>query len=101
MDPQELPSKTIRALGLMSGSSLDGLDVAYCEYSIQTGSGFPSLSSWKMGESATLAYSAEWAERLQNAPALSGLALTQLHSDYGDLVGNVVHQFMLKYFFHH
>lgn len=95
MNQQVQPSRLIRALGLMSGSSLDGLDVAYCEFSIKVSkAGRPEIISWKMRKSETLSYSRDWVEKLQNAPHLSGLALTQLHTDYGRLIGRLVKTFI-------
>lgn len=85
---------TIRALGLMSGSSLDGLDVADCVFNITSDGGSPRILSWEMGTSATLPYPDRWLERLRGATKCSGLELTQLDADYGKLVGTLVRQFI-------
>lgn len=90
-------NRSVRALGLMSGSSLDGLDVADCEFTIATDSRSPQILSWKMGESATLAYSDEWISRLRGAPQLSGLELCQLHADYGKLLGELTQNFLEQF----
>ena len=81
-----------RALGLMSGSSLDGLDIAYVEFEV-------SGSNWKYEFKATecVPYSEEWKERLQKATRLSALDYMQLHADYGHLLGEKVNAFISKY----
>jgi anhydro-N-acetylmuramic acid kinase len=94
MATSDQTAKHIRARGLMSGSSLDGLDVAECEFEIETDGGSPRILSWKMGASATLPYSKSWVQRLQGATALSGLELTELDADFGRLIGESVQQFL-------
>lgn len=94
MAASELASKSIRALGLMSGSSLDGLDVADCTFTIATDGGSPRILSWEMGKSATLLYSEHWIQRLKEAIRLSGLELLQLHADYGKLTGEMAAEFL-------
>ncbi|PHN00837.1 anhydro-N-acetylmuramic acid kinase [Flavilitoribacter nigricans] len=92
-------TQQLRAIGLMSGSSLDGLDVAACEFTIATDSGSPRILSWEMGASATLPYSESWAQRLREATQLNGLELTALHADYGKLVGELVRDFLQEHHF--
>jgi anhydro-N-acetylmuramic acid kinase len=81
-----------RALGLMSGSSLDGLDIAYVEFEV-------SGSNWKYEFKATecVPYTDDWRERLQNATRLSAFDYLQLHSDYGHLLGEKVNAFINKH----
>lgn len=86
--------RRMRALGLMSGSSLDGLDLAYCEFTIISDRGSPRIASWQLGEATTLSYSKDWVSRLENAIHLNGLELTQLHSDFGTLIGDYCRQFI-------
>jgi len=78
-----------RTLGLMSGSSLDGLDIAYVEFEV-------SGSSWKYEFKATecIPYSDEWKKRLQNATTLSAYDYLQLHTDYGHYLGEKVKEFI-------
>lgn len=97
MATSEFTSKEITALGLMSGSSLDGLDVAACTFTIATDSGSPRVLSWEMGESATLLYSEHWMQRLKEAIRLSGLELLQLHADYGRLIGEMAAAFLERH----
>ena len=79
------------AIGLMSGTSLDGLDVAYCSFAWGERWHFEILAA------ETIAYSDEWRERLSKAHALSGLELTALHVDLGKLHGDWVNQFVRQH----
>lgn len=83
--------QTYKVIGLMSGTSLDGLDIAYCEFSKKT-------ISWSFSIIAAqcIPYTKEWESRLSNAYNLSGLELTQLNADYGILLGEQVNKFILK-----
>ena len=80
-----------RAIGLMSGSSLDGLDIAYAEFQEQSG-------KWDYTILATdcVTYPAEWADRLRTATELSARDYQQLHADYGHYIGEAVNQFIEK-----
>jgi len=81
-----------RALGLMSGSSLDGLDIAYVEFEVNG-------SSWKYEFKATecIPYSDEWKSRLQHATRFSAYEYLQLHADYGHYLGEKVNAFISKH----
>lgn len=83
----------------MSGSSLDGLDMAFCEFTIETTDAYdlPQVSSWSILQAATLPYSSEWVQRLRGAIHLSGLELCRLHADYGRLTGQMAGDFLQKY----
>lgn len=76
-------------IGLMSGTSLDGLDLCACEFK-----GTDNLIEFKIIHAETLAYSDEWRNKLNNAANLSGEKLTKLHHDLGVYFGNVVQDFI-------
>lgn len=79
---------SIYSIGIMSGTSLDGVDVALCLFENK-------LSQWhfKLLKYATYAYSNEWKDKLQNAYNLNGYDLIKLHKDYGFLIGELVNTF--------
>ncbi|TNF45511.1 MAG: anhydro-N-acetylmuramic acid kinase [Bacteroidetes bacterium] len=81
----------IKAVGLMSGTSLDGLDLVAVEF-------WQTDEKWHFHIEAaeTVEYSAEWKNRLKNAPELSGVELIQLHTEYGRLLGNETKRFIQK-----
>lgn len=78
-----------RALGLMSGSSLDGLDLAFAEFDV-TGNRW----NYQILSADCYEYTKEWMEKLRTAPQLSAAAYMQLHADYGQLLGTYVNRFV-------
>lgn len=80
-----------RVLGLMSGSSLDGLDLAFAEFH-RVG------DQWhcELKTADCMPYSSEWKNRLAGAVQLSALDYQLLHADYGHLLGGLVNQFIRK-----
>lgn len=78
-----------RAIGLMSGSSLDGLDIVFAEIHENGG---------KWGYSVIAAecypYSAEWTDRLRSATSLNALDYQLLHTAYGAYLGAEVNRFI-------
>ena len=71
-----------RILGVMSGSSLDGLDFAVCTFA-----GDPVRPQWEIVRTLHVPYSTDWRGRLSDAPGLSGRALMKLDADFGRLIG--------------
>ena len=75
-------------IGLMSGTSLDGLDIAYCSFS------FEKFWSYKILTFKTINYTPCFKERLRNAPILESSLLTNLSEDFGLLMAENVQAFV-------
>ncbi len=84
-----LSTNNIKAIGLMSGTSLDGLDMVAVEF-------WQAGSDWNFNliSAKTISYSSEWLNWLSNSPTLSGEKLIALHSKYGHFLGLETKQFI-------
>ncbi|UOY07273.1 anhydro-N-acetylmuramic acid kinase [Muricauda sp. SCSIO 64092] len=80
--------KTIKVLGMMSGTSLDGLDLAYCHFWGNNG-----IWDFEIRQCTTVPYEPEWYEKLKNAIHLSEEEHQQLHLDYGIWLGKQAKDF--------
>lgn len=78
-----------RTIGLMSGSSLDGLDIAFVEFEEIGGKWTYSVSA-----SSCIPYPEEWQKRLANAIHLSGKDLAVIDMQYGAFIGALVNKFI-------
>ena len=76
-------------IGVMSGSSLDGLDVAYCIFS-------NTSNEWRyeIAKAETFPFSDEIIERLQRAHQMQAIDFMKLDADFGRLVGKTVNHFI-------
>ncbi len=77
------------AIGVMSGTSLDGVDVALCHFSENK-----HRWSFRITEALTFPYSGEWSSRLERAPDADGLTLSRLDTTYGHYLGTIVKDFI-------
>mgnify|MGYP001188560191 CR=1 FL=1 len=80
----------IYAIGLMSGTSLDGLDIAYVKFYNEDFSNFEIVSA------ETVDYSNFWTQRLQNAIHLDERQISELHREYGIFLGKETQNFIRK-----
>jgi anhydro-N-acetylmuramic acid kinase len=78
-------------IGLMSGTSLDGLDIAYVKF-IHDNNNW----SFSVDIAETHNYSANIRERLYNAHKLNTKDFLILHNYYGEYTGDVVNKFIVK-----
>ena len=83
-------------VGLMSGSSLDGIDIAFVEFSETAGKWNYTIKC-----AACIEYEIEWIQKLKNAIHLSALDYQLLHTEYGRFIGEAVNNFIEKFQLQH
>ena len=90
-----------KVIGLMSGSSLDGLDIVYAhlQEKASTTKG-PKGWEYTLVHTACYPYSDEWRQRLAAAPGLSALDYQLLHAEYGRYLGEQVLKFVDEFGLH-
>lgn len=76
----------------MSGTSLDGTDVALCHFTEDEGSW-----TYEIRAAVTYPYPEEWAEKLRKAHTCDGLSLALLHTTYGHYLGGIVRKFLRQH----
>lgn len=77
-------------IGVMSGTSLDGIDIAHCTFTHQDRWNFEILVA------ETYEYPSVWVEKLKNLVTLTASDLLQLDEDYTHFLGNAIRQFIQK-----
>ncbi len=87
-----MSSREFKVIGLMSGTSLDGLDIAYC-YFVHGGQGW----RFEIIAADTFEYESSWKERLASITEASGEHLMQTHQELGVWMGDAVNRFMRKH----
>ncbi|MDZ4806903.1 MAG: anhydro-N-acetylmuramic acid kinase [Bacteroidota bacterium] len=85
-----------RAIGLMSGSSLDGLDIAFVEFQEQGGKW-----SYEILQADCYAYTNEWVAKLRDAINLSARDYQLLHAEYGHYTGQQINKFIEEHQLHY
>ena len=76
-------------VGMMSGTSMDGMDLVLCQFSRENGKWI-----FHIDNSVTYDYSAEWTSSLNEACRLPAEGFLQLHHTYGRLIGDYVSRFL-------
>ncbi|MEO5788285.1 anhydro-N-acetylmuramic acid kinase, partial [Gelidibacter sp.] len=71
-------------IGVMSGTSLDGLDIAHCTFTCSEGWEFKIL------EAETCPYPSDWVEKLRNLVTFTKLELVQLDEEYTSFIGDAI-----------
>lgn len=83
----------MKIIGLMSGTSLDGLDVAYCEIVSAPFDGHPEAVSCKVLAAETYPYPEDWVRRLSSLENASAFEYALAHVELGHYMGKRVAQF--------
>lgn len=81
-----------QAIGLMSGTSLDGLDICFVRFE-------KTNHNWcfKILKAETVAYPEIWENRLRNSIQLTAEELLELNAEYGFYVGELTQGFISKH----
>ena len=84
-----------RAIGVMSGSSLDGLDIAFVKFQENAG-------QWQFEilAAACESYSESWRSKLQSATGLNAKEYQLLHAEYGHYLGQAINNFIDQHALH-
>lgn len=78
-----------RIIGVMSGTSLDGLDIAACTFYDNDGT-----ISFDINEAITLDYPNEWKKKLNDAKIIPSEDLLMVHNEYGIFIGEAINNFL-------
>jgi anhydro-N-acetylmuramic acid kinase len=94
--PDKMPEKAASksrsetvVLGMMSGTSLDGVDLALCAFG-EKGSSY----SFKILKATTVVYPAIWKQRLTSASGASAEKYVAMDAFYGQYIGDLVNDFL-------
>ncbi len=79
-------------VGVMSGTSLDGIDLSHVHFTIHNGKWMFTIH-----ESETIPYPTIWLNKLKIAVGFSKQELLELNESYTDLLGNVIKTFIDKH----
>ena len=83
--------KNYKVIGIMSGTSLDGVDIAFINFMEENG-------RWKfeLQKAETIAYDDIWRNKLATAHQLSALEFALLNVEYGHFLGALISDFMIS-----
>lgn len=79
-------------IGLMSGTSLDGVDLAHINFTVKN-----NKWDFQILECETISYSQEWLNKLKIAVGFSEHELTALNKEYTIILGQIINDFIKKY----
>lgn len=78
-------------IGVMSGTSLDGVDLAYIKFN------HSGRWTFEIFQSETVSYSEEWFNKLKNAIHFNPSELVELNHSYTQLLASIIFDFISKH----
>lgn len=78
-------------IGVMSGTSLDGVDLAHIYFEIKNDNW-----TYQIVECDTISYSNEMISKLKNGIHFTKTELSELNTEYTNLLGNIISEFIIK-----
>ncbi len=79
----------MRVIGIMSGTSLDGLDIAFCEFEV-----YDKSYNYSILNAKTINYSKHWKEKLTNVKNTSAEQYFKLNAEYGKFIAENINEFL-------
>jgi anhydro-N-acetylmuramic acid kinase len=81
-----------KVIGLMSGSSMDGLDIAYCEIGAENGN-----YTYRILQTECAPFPARWKLRLEKLVLQNAITYIKTHTFFGHFIGERVKEFIDKH----
>jgi anhydro-N-acetylmuramic acid kinase len=81
--------KKYNTLGIMSGTSLDGVDIAYCVFQEKA-----NKWNFEIVKAQTFDYDKIWKEKLSLLHLKDAYSFVKTHSEYGHFLGDLVNNFL-------
>lgn len=81
--------ESYQVVGVMSGTSLDGIDLAHLYFSVVNG-----VWNYQIGNCQTVSYSSEWLNKLRQAIHYSNEELQNLNKEYTQYLGKIIRDFI-------
>lgn len=87
-----MKKKQYNVIGVMSGTSLDGVDLAHIEFHLNN-----NKWTFEILESETIGYSQSWINQLKSAVDYSEIELEKLNEEYTTLLASIISTFIKKH----
>jgi len=84
--------KVYNVIGVMSGTSLDGLDIAHCMFTLNKNQQW----EFKIISFITVDFDIYLKKKLTQATEICGLELMKLHNEFGNFIGHSIEAFIKK-----